>query len=209
MSAPHASHFQSAEQQAHAGRLGMWVFLGSEWLLFAGLFALYAGYRIHAPAAFARGVADSNRTLGSVNTGILLASSTLAALSVHAGRAGQRGRAALLLTGTIALGAGFLGIKFVEYSQHFRAGIYPGGGGQFFEQHSTPGLPTFWTLYFASTGLHAIHVAVGLVLLAVTVVSLLRGKLTPEHLWPLENATLYWHLIDLIWIFLWPLYYLA
>lgn len=209
MSRGHASHFQSSEQQAQAARLGMWVFLGSELLLFGGLFALYAGYRAHAPQAFAEGIAHSSKGLGSTNTGLLLISSTLAALSVHAGRAGQRRRAALLLFGTMALGVAFLIIKLVEYRAHFRAGIYPGGVGQFFVQHPTPGLASFWTLYFAATGLHAVHVSVGLLLLAVTTAALLRGKLMAERLYPLENAVLYWHLIDLIWIFLWPLYYLA
>jgi cytochrome c oxidase subunit 3 len=209
MSAQHAGHFESVEQQAQAARLGMWVFLGSELLLFAGLFALYAGYRVHAPAAFALGIAHGNKALGSLNTGILLASSTLAALAVHAARGGRRGRAVWSLGGTLALGAAFLIVKLTEYSQHFHAGIYPGGSGEFFSRHTEPGLATFWTLYFAATGLHAIHVAVGLVVLAITAINWARRRLTPEHLFRFENAVLYWHLIDVIWIFLWPLYYLA
>lgn len=187
----------------------MWIFLASEFLLFAGLFALYGGYRAHAPAAFEEGVRHAKKALGSLNTAILLVSSTLAALSVHAARDGRRKRSAVLLALTIALGIAFLVIKFYEYSLHFDEGIFPGGSGRFFTTHPAPSLIPFWTLYFATTGLHAVHVAVGIVVLASTGFSLWRGTINPHRIHPLENAALYWHLVDTIWIFVWPLYYLA
>lgn len=209
MNSLHAEHFESAPKQAQAARLGMWIFLASEFLLFAGLFALYGGYRAHAPTAFEEGVRHSTKALGSLNTAVLLVSSTAAALSVHAARAGRRKRAMLLLASTIALGLVFLGIKFYEYSLHFREGIFPGGTGRFFSTHADPSLAPFWTLYFATTGLHAVHVAVGTVVLASSLFSLWRGTINPQRIHPLENAALYWHLVDTIWIFVWPLYYLA
>lgn len=209
MTSLHAHHFESAPKQAHAARLGMWIFLGSELLLFAGLFALYAGYRAHAPAAFHEGVQHATKALGSLNTGILLLSSTLAALSVHVTRAGRPKRGALLLLGTVLLGLVFIAIKLYEYSLHFREGIYPGGAGRFFLEHTDPGLAPFWTLYFTTTGLHAVHVTVGTIVLGLTALALRRGTIHAERVYPLENAALYWHLVDVIWIFVWPLYYLA
>jgi cytochrome c oxidase subunit 3 len=209
MTTPHASHFESAAKQAHAARLGMWVFLGSELLLFAGLFALYGAYRAADPSAFQLGIASATKLLGSLNTGVLLVSSALVALAVHAGRHGRRGRAVLLLLSTMACGGAFLFIKLTEYAEHFREGIRPGGVGHFFSLHHERGLATFWTLYYASTGLHAIHVCVGIAVLGVTAFKIFVNGLMPERLHFLENAALYWHLIDVVWIFLWPLYYLG
>jgi cytochrome c oxidase subunit 3 len=205
----HGEHFESLGQQAQASRLGMWVFLGSELLLFAGLFALYAAGRVEAPSAFHEGIAHSTKILGSINTAVLITSSTFAALSVQALRRAKRGLCLLALLITLALAAAFLVIKFSEYARHFREGIYPGGAGAFFVSHPSHGLASFWTLYFVSTGLHAIHVAVGMLVIGFTLAKVARGKINAERLYPLENATLYWHLIDLVWIFLWPLYYLT
>lgn len=209
MTTPPARHFESAAKQAHAARLGMWVFLGSELLLFAGLFALYGAYRAADPAAFHLGIASATKWLGSLNTCILLVSSALAALAVEAGRRGRRGRAVLLLLSTMVCGGAFLFIKLTEYAEHFREGIRPGGVGHFFVAHPERGLATFWTLYYASTGLHAIHVCVGIAVLGVTAFKLLVDGVDAERLHPLENAALYWHLIDVVWIFLWPLFYLS
>jgi cytochrome c oxidase subunit 3 len=208
-SARHAAHFQSLAQQDHATRLGMWVFLGSELLLFAGLFALYAAGRIAHPAAFREGVAHAEKSIGSLNTAVLLTSSTTVALAVEALRRERRVACVALLSITLALGATFFSLKLAEYGAHFRAGIYPGGAGSFFISHGTPGLPLFWTLYFVTTGLHAAHVCVGLGVLGLSAQAVARGKLGGERGYVLENAALYWHLVDLIWIFLWPLYYLA
>ncbi|HEY8945517.1 MAG TPA: cytochrome c oxidase subunit 3 [Polyangiaceae bacterium] len=198
------SHFESGEQQTQAARLGMWIFLGSELLLFAGLFALYAASRAAMPAAFHAAIAHSEKILGSINTGVLLVSSTLAALSVRALEQGNRRGCLLALGGTLLLAATFLGIKVTEYGLHFREGIFPGGSTT-----GERGAPIFWTLYFVSTGLHAIHVLVGMGVLSLAARGVARGQIPRERAYVLENATLYWHLVDLIWIFLWPLYYLA
>ena len=127
----HAGHFEDLARQAHAARLGMWVFLGSEVLFFAGLFALYATYRIEHPTGFGEGVLHNTLALGTTNTGVLLLSSYTIALAVHELRRGKT-RAAAALTGvTVLLGVCFLGIKTTEYLEHFREGIYPGGVGSF------------------------------------------------------------------------------
>lgn len=212
-SAPHdrpvESHFATMEQQAHAARLGMWLFLSSEMLLFAGFFALFLAYRAHYPEGFAEGVRHNTKVLGSINTGVLLFSSYLAAVAVHRVREGRFGLAAAHVLATIVLGGAFLAIKITEYLHHFHEGIYPGGHGHFFALHPAAGLPVFWTLYFLATGLHALHVTIGMVLLATTLHGMRRRLITPRAPQRMEIAAVYWHLVDLIWIFLWPLLYLA
>jgi cytochrome c oxidase subunit 3 len=203
------SHFVSMEQQAHAARLGMWLFLASEMLLFAGLFALFVTYRTIHPAGFSEGVRDNTKVLGSLNTGVLLVSSYLVAMAVHRVRAGKLVGAAALVVSTIALGGVFLAIKLTEYAHHFHEGIYPGGHGAFFAAHADPGLPVFWTLYFVMTGLHAVHVTAGMILLSTTLLGMRSGKITTNAPQRMEIAAIYWHLVDLVWIFLWPLFYLA
>jgi len=200
-------HFESGVQQAHAARLGMWIFLSSELLLFAGLFALYAASRAAMPAAFQAGVAHAQKWLGSLNTFVLLLSSTLAALAVRALEHERRRLCLLALGGTLLLAATFLAIKGGEYWLHFREGIFPGRPLE--GSSSEFGSTLFWSLYFVSTGLHALHVLVGILVLGITARGIFRFQIGPERAYVLENATLYWHLVDLIWIFLWPLYYLA
>jgi cytochrome c oxidase subunit 3 len=204
-----AGHFASMEQQAHAARLGMWIFLASEMLLFAGLFALFVTYRTIHPEGFSEGVRENTKVFGSINTGILLASSYFVAMAVHQVRAGKRAAAAALVVATIALGGVFLAIKLTEYARHFHEGIYAGGQGAFFVHHTDPGLPVFWTLYFFMTGLHAVHVTVGMILLSTTLLGMRGGKITARAPQRMEIAAIYWHLVDLVWIFLWPLFYLA
>jgi cytochrome c oxidase subunit III len=204
-----AEHFEDAARQAHAAKLGMAVFLATEALLFAGLFTLFAAYQTHYPAAFHEGVRHNTKVLGSINTGVLLVSSTLVACAVHMMRRGLRRVAAVLVAFTMSLGLVFLAIKFTEYAIHFREGIFPGGTGAFFHEHPAAGLPAFWTLYYAVTGLHAVHVIVGITVLGFMLVGILRGRIAPPMTYPLENGALYWHLVDVIWIFVWPLFYLA
>ena len=204
-----ADHFESFEQQSHAARLGMWVFLASEILLFGAVIALFVGYQVHFPDAFREAVHHNTKVLGSINTGVLLTSSTAVACSVHALRIGRIRLAALLVSATMVLGLLFLAIKFHEYGRHFDEGIYPGGVGNFFAEHHARGLTEFWTLYFGMTGLHALHVTVGLTVLGTLLIGIVRGTLTPALSYRLEIGAIYWHLVDVIWIFLWPLFYLA
>jgi cytochrome c oxidase subunit III len=205
----HAEHFASLAQQAHAAHLGMWIFLASEVLLFAGLFALYAVYRIEQPLGFEMGLEHSQKTIGSINTVILLTSSYSAASAVLALRAGRRARTILLLFVTIGLGLSFIALKLYEYSVHFREGIFPGGAGAFFERFHAAGTAPFWTLYYVMTGLHVIHVTAGLCVLLWMAGKVARRKVAPPHDHPLSLAAMYWHLVDIIWIFLWPLFYLT
>jgi cytochrome c oxidase subunit 3 len=202
-------HFASMEQQAHAARLGMWVFLSSELLLFAGMFALFVTTQAVYPSGFHEGVHHNTKTLGSINTGVLLVSSTLAATAVHMVRHARLRLARWLVGGTITLGAAFLAIKLTEYGMHFSEGIYPGGVGRFFEEHRAQGLPLFWSLYYLMTALHALHVTIGMGVLASTLFGMRSGKITPDAPQRMEIAAIYWHLVDVIWIFLWPLFYLA
>ncbi len=204
-----ADHFESLEQQAQAARLGMWVFLATEVLLFGAAFALFVSYQVHFPDAFRQSIEHNAKVLGTVNTGVLLTSSTLVAGAVHALRAGSRRSSSWLLAGTIGLAFVFLGIKATEYGRHFAEGIYPGGAGHFFVEHHVRGMAEFWTLYYLMTGLHAVHVTVGIGVLGVLLVEVLRGRIGKRSAHKLEIGAIYWHLVDVIWIFLWPLFYLA
>jgi cytochrome c oxidase subunit 3 len=203
-----AEHFEDIQKQAHAARLGMWVFLGTEVLFFSGLFTLYAAYRTEHPYGFGVGVLHDTLAYGSINTGVLLLSSFTVALAVHELRHDRRHTCALLLGATLVLGLGFLGIKTAEYLQHFHDGIYPGGWGGFFREHPDPGTKMFFTLYYCMTGLHAVHVFAGVCVLGFLLVKVLRRDIGAWAPHPLEIGAIYWHLVDVIWIFLWPLFYL-
>jgi len=202
-------HFESLEQQAQAARLGMWVFLATEVLLFGAAFALFISYQVHYPGAFRQSIEHNAKVLGTVNTGVLLTSSTLVAGAVHALRGGNRRWSSWLLAGTIGLAFVFLGIKATEYAKHFAEGIYPGGAGHFFVEHHERGTAEFWTLYYLMTGLHAVHVTIGIGVLGVLLVKIVRGRIGKLSAHKLEVGAIYWHLVDVIWIFLWPLFYLA
>jgi cytochrome c oxidase subunit 3 len=203
-----AEPFESLARQAHAARLGMWIFLGTEVLLFGGLFALYAAYRIEHPGGFAVGVESNTVAWGSVNTGVLLVSSYAVALAVHELRRGKARASAWLIGATLLLGCLFLAVKTGEYREHFREGIYPGGVGDFYRDHADPGTRMFFTLYFCMTGLHALHVLVGGGVLGFLLVKVRSGRIGPHAPHPLAIGAIYWHLVDVIWIFLWPLFYL-
>jgi len=205
-----AFHFEDLGKQAHAARLGMWIFLSSELMLFAALFALYAFYRAADPAGFEAGTRHSNLAIGTINTVILITSSFAVAMSVDLTRRSMtRGAAALLVLGVL-MGGAFLGLKAVEYSDHIRHGFGP--GPLFRPAHPLPGGGgrLFFTTYFLMTGLHALHVLGGMVILAWLAGESWRRSFGPERdeQVPLELGAMYWHLVDLIWIFLWPLFYL-
>lgn len=205
--AAHVQYESLARQHATA-RLGMWIFLGSESLLFAGLFALYAAYRFAYPAAFHAAAAHANVVLGTINTYVLLTSSLTVALALHAMRVGRPRRTVALLGATMALGVAFLVLKGLEYAEHLRDGIAPGG-----YYHATGEAPhgavLYVTLYYLLTGMHALHVTAGLCVLGWLALRARRGDFSPESHIALELGGLYWHLVDLVWIFLWPLLYLV
>lgn len=200
--------YDTLARQHATARLGMWIFLASESLLFAGLFALYAAYRFMYPAEFHAAAAHANVTLGTINTYVLLTSSLTVVLAIDALQRSQRRNALVLLAITIALGITFEVLKGVEYGQHLSEGIAPGG---YYSYAALPahGAVLYFTLYYLMTGLHALHVAGGLCALAWMWVSMYRGRQTPSSHLALELGGLYWHLVDLVWIFLWPLLYLV
>ncbi len=201
-------HFQDFAQQAHAARLGMWLFLATESLLFGVLFIGYAFYRSLFPAVFALASRRLDITLGTANTFVLITSSFTVALGLHLLRAGRRALAAAALSITVALAVTFLLVKGFEWANDFREEIYPGTGSPQ-APLTAPGAALFYTLYFLMGGLHGLHVMVGAGLLAWLDARTIRGSLTPEYTTPLEVVALYWHLVDIIWIFLYPLLYLV
>jgi cytochrome c oxidase subunit 3 len=199
--------YDSLARQHTTARLGMWLFLSSETLLFAGLFALYAAYRFAYPAEFQAASAHANLAIGTVNTYILLTSSLTMALAIHATRHGHRRRTVALLAATIALGLTFDVLKAIEYAEHLSEGLAPGAYYAFAEL-PMHGAVLYVTLYYLLTGMHALHVTGGLCVLVWLAVRAQRGHFTPQSHIALELGGLYWHLVDLVWIFLWPLLYL-
>ena len=203
-----AEQFDNIEQQRGAAQLGMWIFLATEVLFFGGLFLSYTIYRTLYPETFAAASRHTEVIIGGVNTAILLFSSTLMALAVRAAELKHRRQLIWLLLGTAVFGMIFMGLKGFEYYKDFAEHIVPGID---FEWHqASPGqAEIFFWLYFAMTGLHAIHVTVGICVLLVLAFLARLGKFTNGHYTPVEIAGLYWHFVDVVWIFLFPLLYLA
>jgi cytochrome c oxidase subunit 3 len=201
--------YESLDRQHHAGHFGMWLFLGSEAMLFAGLLALYGAYRNMYPHDFLVASQHNNKLLGTVNTVVLLTSSFFVAMSVHFIRHDRARAAAVMLGLTLLCALGFLLIKGIEYTQHFHAGIFPSVYYRSTEVGGSRGVILFFTLYFFLTGLHAIHVLIGMSVILWAMVRTLSGRYSARHNLGLELAGLYWHLVDIIWIFLWPLLYLV
>jgi cytochrome c oxidase subunit 3 len=200
-------HFEDLAKQTHAARLGMWAFLASEVLFFGALFTLFASYSAEYGEVFRQAARHTDLILGSINTGVLITASFLVALAVAAVRADRARRASWLLLGAAALGVLFLVLKGIEYARHFGDGIYP---GVYYHYAALPqdGAKIFFTLYYFMTGLHAVHVLVGVLLLCVLAWMARRGSFSPRWHTPLELGGLYWHLVDVVWIFLWPIFYL-
>jgi len=186
----------------------MWVFLGSETLLFGGLFALYATYRAMYPFEFHQALLHNDTMLGTLNTVVLITSSFTVALAVHFVREDRTRIAALLLGLSGALGMTFLVIKFVEYGDHIRHHAFPAGMYTMAEAPAG-GVIMGQTLYWFMTALHALHVVAGMILLAIAAIGCARRRYGRDRSVIVENAGLYWHLVDVVWIFLWPLFYLA
>ena len=202
-----AHHFSTLDRQNEAMRLGMWLFLATEILLFAGLFCGYAVYRFQFPLAFAECSRHLELPLGTLNTVVLITSSFTVALSIHFARADKPRIAALCLVITLAFALAFLGIKGVEYAAHFHEKSLP-GKYYAFEEVKAPGAAMFFTLYFLMTGLHGVHVVAGMSVLTWLLFRTLQGRYSSRYYTGLELGGLYWHLVDLVWIFLYPLLYL-
>ena len=202
-----AHQFDDIEQQRDAATMGMWIFLVTEIMFFGGLFASYVVYRVIYPTAFAVASLALDITLGTLNTAVLLISSFTMALAVFGSQTGRRRALVGGLALTILLGLVFLAIKIYEYYQKYVERHIPGPSFAFPAPYTEPA-KMYFTLYFAMTGLHAAHMIVGCGLLTVLILMAWRGRFTPEYHSPVELSGLYWHFVDIIWIFLYPLLYL-
>jgi len=196
--------FEETREDTSA-KLGMWLFILSELLLFGGMFILYSAYRYKDPVNFHHASRQLEILLGTLNTIILLTSSLCVAASITALRKGERRLSMVLLMATIALGLLFLGNKGVEWGGKIEHGIYPNSPTLLAR---AKGEILFFGLYYVMTGLHGLHVLVGVCILSVMLILIDKNRLNQMRFIPLENAGLYWHLVDIIWIFLYPLFYL-
>jgi cytochrome c oxidase subunit 3 len=203
-----AHHFDSLEQQKEAATLGMWLFLVQEVMFFGGLFLTYFLYRWRDPEAFAAASHELDLTLGLVNTVILIASSLTMAMAVHSAQTSRQKPLLGYLAATGALGLAFLVIKYFEYSEKWRHHLIPGTAAFHFPGEIGGRAEKFFSLYFAMTGMHALHMVVGVAVLAWVFAKARRGAFDAHYYSPVENFGLYWHFVDIVWIFLFPLLYL-
>lgn len=205
-----AHHFEDLGQQREAAELGMWLFLVTEFMFFGALFFAYFLYRTWYPEGFAVASHHMNVTLGTINTVVLLGSSLTMALAVLAAHDGKRKLLIGLLIATIVLGVIFLGIKAVEYYEKYHHHHIPFLGLPFeWDEGHREGAITYLNLYFIMTGLHAFHMVIGLGLMTVLVVAAWRGGLLYERSIVVHNSALYWHFVDLVWVYLFPFFYLV
>lgn len=202
-----AHQFDDLEQQHAAGNLGMWAFLGTEIMFFGGLFAGYTIYRSLYFTAFAAGSRLLDVKLGAANTAVLIGSSLTMALAVRSAQLGRRKAIVVFLLLTILLGSVFLGVKAYEYHHKFEKHLVPGIDFQYAGEQA-PHVELFLCFYFFMTALHALHMVVGIGLLAVLARMAWRGKFSAAYFSPVEVSGLYWHFVDIVWIFLFPLLYL-
>lgn len=204
----HAEHFRSHEEEFDACKIGMWLFLTTEVLLFAGLFCAYAIFRMMYPEAFAAGSHHLDSTLGMVNTIVLLVSSFTMAMCIRNAQLNQQGWLKFNLIFTIACGAIFLLVKFIfEYAPKWADGKRPGYWFEYYgAEHAHE--PIWWSVYYCATSIHALHVVIGMCCIFYVFMGATKQKYGPKHYTGVEIVGLYWHLVDLIWIFLFPLLYL-
>jgi cytochrome c oxidase subunit 3 len=222
-------HFENMEQQREAGTLGMWVFLVTEIMFFGGMFLAYTLYRSTYPVAFASASNHLDITLGTLNTGVLILSSFTMAMAVYFTQTGKRRPQILCLGLTLILGLTFLGVKAAEYRDKYTDHLIPGRlipsnpfnpgvqhEGEPYDKHKLHLLPgasvkqveMFYWIYFAMTGMHALHMIIGAGLLTFLLIFAMKGRFDPEYHSPVEVIGLYWHFVDIVWIFLFPLLYL-
>jgi cytochrome c oxidase subunit 3 len=201
-------HFQTLEQQHEAATLGMWVFLVTEIMFFGGLLMAYLLYRLWYPEAWAEGSLELDIWLGGINTVVLIGSSLTMALAVRAAQTGEQRATVKWLLLTMALGLTFLVIKFFEYLHKYEQNHIPGANFVFESPHADQ-VEIFISLYFALTGLHALHMVIGFALLSTIAWMAHKRRFSPEWYTPVELSGLYWHFVDIVWIFLFPLLYLV
>jgi cytochrome c oxidase subunit III len=200
-------HFDDVEQQHEASWIGMWIFLATEVMFFGGMFAGYTLYRTAYPQAFASASNQLDIWLGTINTAVLIFSSLTMALAVRSAQLGQRKAIVIFLVLTILLGAVFLGIKSAEYHHKFEEHLVPGASFRY-EASLAGAAEIFFSFYFAMTGMHALHMVIGIGLLTALIIKARRGTFSATYNTPVELVGLYWHFVDIVWIFLFPLLYL-
>jgi cytochrome c oxidase subunit III len=201
--------FDTAAQQKDASSLGMWIFLVTEVMFFGGMFMAYTVYRSFYPNVFAHASSSLNVIIGAVNTAVLICSSLTMVLAVRSAQLGQRRLLIAFLILTILVGGVFLGIKGFEWYEKFVEHHVPGPGFHLEGETMQGQAQLFFSLYFAMTGLHALHMVIGIGILTVLAIQAYMGKFTPDYYSPVDVAGLYWHFVDIIWIFLFPLLYLV
>lgn len=204
----HVAHqFANAQQQYECGNLGMWLFLITEVMFFGGMFGAYAIYRSWYPEAFQIASTATNVPLGAFNTVVLIVSSLTMALAVQSAQLGKQKRLAVMIILTMIFGSAFLGVKAIEYTEKWHHHHVP-GVNFVWEGEGGREVQILYCLYFAMTGMHAVHMVVGLGIMTWLLVTALQGKYGPKYYNPVEISGLYWHFVDIVWIFLFPLLYL-
>jgi cytochrome c oxidase subunit 3 len=198
------------EQQKDTTTFGMWLVLVTEIMFFGGMFAAYLIYRLHYYNAWVAGSQTMEIQLGAINTAVLICSSLTMVMAVHSAKEGKSKLTSIFLILTLLLGFAFLGVKAVEYHGHWEHHEVPGANFHFEHtgNYDPRQVEIFFSLYFAMTGMHAVHMIIGAGLLTWLLVSNLRGRYSPEYNSPIEMVGLYWHFVDLVWIYLFPLLYL-
>ena len=200
-------HFRDMDQQFNTAKIGMWLFLVTEVLMFGGLFVGYGIMHSRHPEAFMAAHHHLNRTLGALNTVVLLLSSFTMVMAVWAAQTSRKKLVILFLLITLLCAGTFMVVKYYEYSHKFHEGLLP---GKFYshEGDTVPGQFMFFSFYFMMTGLHGIHVLLGMVVISWLLFRAIRGDFSAEYFSPVDITGLYWHLVDLIWIYVFPLMYL-
>ena len=205
----HQHHFETMEQQQEAATIGMWVFLVTEVMFFGGLLMAYLLYRVWYPEAWSEGSLELDIRLGGLNTAVLIGSSLTMALAVRAAQTGLHKKIIVRwLALTVVLGLTFLVVKFFEYKHKYELGHIPGPNFHFEGPHADQ-VEIFISLYFALTGLHALHMIIGVSIMSVIMWMASKDRFSPQWYTPVEVAGLYWHFVDIVWIFLFPLLYLV
>jgi cytochrome c oxidase subunit 3 len=202
-----AHQFDSLEQQYSAANMGMWAFLIQEILFFGGLFGAYTVYRNEYHDAFVEGSHHLSIGWGTFNTAVLIGSSLTMALAVRAAQQGRKEGTFRWIIGTMILGAVFLGVKVIEYTEKYHHHLIPGSSFQYEGPHAGP-MKIFYSLYFCMTGMHALHMVIGIGIMLWLLPRVRRGLYSADYFTPVENFGLYWHFVDIVWIFLFPLLYL-
>ena len=201
-------HFVDSDQQFDAAKMGMWVFIVNEILFFGGLFCAYIVFRAWYPDIFTMAATKLDTTMGAVNTVVLIGSSLSVAMAIRAAQLNKTKWIKINLLITITLACVFLVIKYFEYSHKMHDGIFPGATLYTYEGIDHPLAHVFFSIYYVMTGIHAIHIIVGIGLMIWIYIRANKNEFGSEYYTPVEMVGLYWHLVDVIWIFLFPLLYL-